>query len=93
MFIKRDNEAEMLGIYYLINVSNFPSLVSSSLPLFMPPCCSWWTSAVSPRPQPVPLTFAISNMLYAVLALSLMSVFVPSAFSNSFSSPSVVYQS
>lgn len=82
----------MPGMYYLINISDVPSLVSSSLPLFMSPYCSWWNSAISPRPQPVPLTFAISNMLYAVLALSLMSVFVPSAFSN-FSSPSLVYQS
>lgn len=46
MFFKWNNEAEMPGMYHLIDVSNFPSPVSSSLPLFMPPHCSWWISAL-----------------------------------------------
>lgn len=40
MFIKWDNEAEMPGLYHLIDACNFPSPVSSSLPLLMPPHCS-----------------------------------------------------
>lgn len=93
-----DNEAKMPGMYHLIDVSNFPSPVSSSLPLLMPSHCSWWISALIHTlsrwlcPLHYIITFALYN-LCAALALSLLSLFFPTAFFNSFSSPAHIHQS